>query len=233
MRTDVGIREFESPSALDTQLVARVSNLLSAAIAQTGSASLVVSGGRTPKGFFHLLSQEDILWPDILVTLADERWVDASHADSNEKLVRENLLINLASKAKFMSLKNSSPTAAQGVERLEYDLASAGSFTVVILGMGDDGHTASLFPGSNSISAGLDMNSGSQCVAVMPLDAPHERMSMTLPRLLNTQEIIIHLCGEDKRNVLSDAFSGKDPYELPIRAILQQEKTPVAVYWSK
>ena len=99
--------------------------------------------------------------------------------------------------------------------------------------MGDDGHTASLFPGSNSISAGLDMNSGSQCVAVMPLDAPHERMSMTLPRLLNTQEIIIHLCGEDKRNVLSDAFSGKDPYKLPIRAILQQEKTPVAVYWSK
>ena len=104
MRSDLDFNEFGSASILDTELTARVSKLLGEALMQNGQASIVVSGGRTPKGFFQLLSEEDLDWPNITVTLADERWVDSSHCDSNEKLVKENLLTNNASDAKFSLL---------------------------------------------------------------------------------------------------------------------------------
>tara|TARA_B110000305_G_scaffold56429_2_gene62339 strand:- start:170 stop:859 length:690 start_codon:yes stop_codon:yes gene_type:complete len=225
--------EFENTSAQDAELVSKVVDLLSMAIEQHGSASLVVSGGRTPKGFFHLLSQEFLDWSKVTVTLADERWVDADHKDSNEKLVQENLLINEACVARFVALKNSATSAQAGETSIDQDLSAIGRFTLVILGMGDDGHTASLFPGSEALNIGLDMESGRQCLAVQPLDAPHERMSMTLPRLLDSEQIIVHISGENKGKVLAMADGGDDRFELPIRAVLQQTITPVSVYWAK
>jgi|TARA_B110000444_G_C18823524_1_gene589055 6-phosphogluconolactonase len=225
--------EFENTSAQDAELVSKVVDLLSMAIEQHGSASLVVSGGRTPKGFFHLLSQEFLDWSKVTVTLADERWVDADHKDSNEKLVQENLLINEACIARFVPLKNSATSAQAGETSIDQDLSAIGRFTLVILGMGDDGHTASLFPGSEALNIGLDMESGRQCLAVQPLDAPHERMSMTLPRLLDSEQIIVHISGENKGKVLAMADAGDDRFELPIRAVLQQTITPVSVYWAK
>ena len=225
--------EFENTSAQDAELVSKVVDLLSMAIEQHGSASLVVSGGRTPKGFFHLLSQEFLDWSKVTVTLADERWVDADHKDSNEKLVQENLLINEACVARFVALKNSATSAQAGETSIDQDLSAIGRFTLVILGMGDDGHTASLFPGSEALNIGLDMESGRQCLAVQPLDAPHERMSMTLPRLLDSEQIIVHISGENKGKVLAMADGGDDRFELPIRSVLQQTITPVSVYWAK
>jgi len=105
--------KFENSSALDIALVNHVAERLSESIARCGSASLVVSGGRTPKGFFHLLSQHPLDWKNVTVTLADERWVDPSNEASNEKLVRENLLINKAAKASFVSLKSAALTALE------------------------------------------------------------------------------------------------------------------------
>ena len=225
--------EFENASALDIALSKKVSGLLAASIESQGSASLVVSGGRTPMGFFHLLSQQALDWSKVTVLLADERWVDADHAASNEKLVRENLLINEASQASYLALKNSADQAVDGEAECAQALAELGTFTVVILGMGDDGHTASLFPGSDALAAGLDMDSGRDCIAVTPLDAPHQRMSLTLPRLLNSQQIVIHISGASKQQVLSQAEAGDDVMELPIRSILQQQQTPLAIYWAK
>ena len=233
MRVDLDFQEFGSTSMLDTELTARVSKLLGEALIQDGHASIVVSGGRTPKGFFQRLSEENLDWSNITVSLADERWVEPNHCDSNEKLVKENLLINNASGAKFLPLKNNAATAMGGIKELESQLANVEAFTVVILGMGDDGHTASLFPGSETLGLGLDLSSGKQCIAVTPLDAPHERMSMTLPRLLRSKQIIIHLCGEGKKRVLDQVNSGYDSFELPIRAVLQQSHTPVSLYWSR
>ena len=227
------ILEFENASALDVALVKQVVDLLSEAIEIHEVASLVVSGGRTPQGFFHLLSQQTLDWSKVIVTLADERWVDPDHKDSNEKLVRENLLINEASCARFLPLKSSSYSAAEGEDFLEQSLSAIDTFTVVILGMGDDGHTASLFPGSEALSRGLNMDSGRRCIAVIPLEAPHDRMSMTLPRLLDSQLIIVHLCGQGKQEVLSRACEGDDHLELPIRAVLQQSATPVRVFWAR
>jgi 6-phosphogluconolactonase len=180
-----------------------------------------------------LLSQQLLEWSSVTVTLADERWVDADHRDSNEKLVRENLLINEACQAKFISLKNSAENAVDGESECEQALASVGQFTVVILGMGDDGHTASLFPGSDALAMGLDMSSGRTAIAVTPTEAPHQRMSMTLPRLLDTQQLIIHISGSSKQAVLQAAQGSDDATELPIRAILGQQVAPLSIYWAK
>lgn len=225
--------EFENASALDIALSEKVAAMLAVSIEEKGNASLVVSGGRTPMGFFHLLSQQVLDWSKVTVLLADERWVNADHADSNEKLVRENLLINEASQATYLALKNSAEQAVDGEAECEAALAELDTFTVLILGMGDDGHTASLFPGSEALAEGLDMNSGRSCIAVTPLHAPHQRMSLTLPRLLNSQQIVIHISGASKQEVLQQAQAGDDVMELPIRSILQQQVAPLSIYWAK
>jgi 6-phosphogluconolactonase len=229
----VELVEFENTSALDIELSAKVAKLIVADIAETGSASLVVSGGRTPMGFFHLLSQQMLDWSKVSITLADDRWVDADHADSNEKLVRANLLINEAHQATFIGLKNSAADAILGAPEAELALAAVGKFTVLILGMGDDGHTASLFPGADALALGLDMDSGRTCIGVTPTAAPHQRISMTLPRLLDSQQIIIHISGAGKQQVLEQAQAGDDVEALPIRAILKQQQAPLAIYWAK
>ena len=226
------LKQFENTSVLDNSLSAEVSERLKNAIEKQGKASLILSGGRTPMGFFHQLSQQVLDWEKVTVTLADERWVDNDHKDSNEKLVRENLLINEANCAQFLSLKNSAETAVEGEPELEAELSNYDQFTVVILGMGDDGHTASLFPGATALASGLDLNSGRSCIAVMPTAAPHERISMTLPRLLNTECLIVHISGENKQKVLDQAQAGTDVKELPIRSVLQQSQVPVTVYWA-
>lgn len=227
------ILEFENTSALDIALAEQITAMLAADINATGSASLVVSGGRTPMGFFHLLSQQDLNWSAVTVTLADERWVDHRHQDSNEKLVRENLLINNAVQANFVSAKNAASDAVDGEADLEQSLAAIGRFTVVILGMGDDGHTASLFPDAEALALGLDMNSGRTAIAVTPPVAPHQRISMTLPRLLDAQQVVIHISGAGKQAVLQAAREGDDIAELPIRAILHQQIAPLKIYWAK
>ena len=168
MKPNMELTKFENRSALDTALVSKVTELLMVAIKERGTASLVVSGGRTPVTFLNLLSQQIIDWSKVVVTLADERWVEADHSDSNEKLVRENLLINKAHTAKFIPLKNAAIDAVMGEARAESDIEQIGRFTLVILGMGTDGHTASLFPSAKTLALGLDMNSGRTAIAATP-----------------------------------------------------------------
>jgi len=224
--------DFVSAESLDGALVADVVTALGADIERQGSAILVVSGGRTPVGFMQRLSRQSLAWQQVTVTLADERWVGADEADSNEKLVRDHLLVNAASVAGFVGLKNAAATAAEGEVVANDSLGKLGKFSVVILGMGEDGHTASLFPGAANLARGLDMTSGRACVAMTPLHAPRERMSLTLPRLLASSKIFLHLCGEGKRQVMVEALAGDDVLALPVRAMLMQQQTPVTVYIS-
>ncbi|MBT6123755.1 MAG: 6-phosphogluconolactonase [Halieaceae bacterium] len=224
--------DFVSAESLDEGLVADVVTALGADIERQGSAILVVSGGRTPVGFLQRLSRQSLAWQQVTVTLADERWVGADEADSNEKLVRDHLLVNAASVAGFVGLKNAAATAAEGEVVANDSLGKLGKFSVVILGMREDGHTASLFPGAANLARGLDMTSGRACVAMTPLHAPRERMSLTLPRLLASSKIFLHLCGEGKRQVMVEALAGDDVLALPVRAMLMQQQTPVTVYIS-
>ncbi|VEJ55563.1 6-phosphogluconolactonase [Pragia fontium] len=227
------LTNFPSTDDLNRRLAQRIITELQKGITSKGKASLVVSGGKTPLGLFKLLSQQPLEWDKVTITLADERWVDCHDEASNEKLVRENLIQDQAATAQFVSLKNGSLTpfdGAAGIEKSLKDIVKP--FDVVILGMGDDGHTASLFPGAENLFPALDMKSKKLCMGMTPLTAPLDRLTLTLPALLNSRQIFLHLVGENKRVVYHQAQEGNDVNEMPVRAIIHQTQTPVDVFWS-
>ncbi|NMH58622.1 6-phosphogluconolactonase [Alteromonas ponticola] len=224
-------KTFSDKSALVTSFADEIITLLSQGINENGRASLVVSGGSTPLPLFAELSQRNLDWSKVDVTLADERWVDESHADSNTRLVKENLLQNNAASAHFVALYSHHNDAADGIAEAEGRLSSlAQPFDVLILGMGEDGHTASLFPCSEQIDQGLSLTSGRVCLAVQPQTAPHQRISLSLPALLNSKRIFLHLTGEKKQAVLQDALKNHTEKEKPITAVVN--RAPVTLMWA-
>ena len=214
------INEFESKEALDKGFAQVILKLLLTAIDKKGSASLVVSGGSTPKPLFLHLSKQDFAWDKVTITLADERWVDKQDKDSNEKLVKENLLVNKAASAQFVSLTTDEANAfdAQSTisERID---AIDDKFDVLILGMGEDGHTASLFPCSEQIKEGLRLSRSLSAIATQPSTAPHQRMSMSLAKIVKANNVFLHLTGDKKRAVLNDALTAHTALEKPIKAV--------------
>jgi 6-phosphogluconolactonase len=224
---------FPDSLALAHALSGEIEVDLNEAIAARGAASLVVSGGRTPRRLYEQLRTEKIDWNKVWVTLADERWVDTTSEQSNERLVRETLLTGAAAAARFVGLKNPAPTPEAGAEWATRALTRAPRpFDVVILGMGEDGHTASLFPGSLALSRALDPAAPAGCVAVNALAAPHARMSLNLAALLDARRIVLHIEGDAKWQVYLRARAPGATAELPVRAVLHQKETPVDVFWA-
>ena len=225
--------KFSDRQSLTTTLADHIGTQLSAAITARGTASLAVSGGSTPVGLFEQLSELDIAWQDVVITLVDERWVEPADNDSNEHLVRTHLLKNRAAQATFIGMKNDAATAGAGETGCELELQKVPRpFDLLILGMGGDGHTASLFPGATKLAAATDMDSGRVCMGIAPVTAPHERMTLTLPAILDSREIILHITGTDKKDVLDKAMQDGPTPEMPIRFVLRQQVTPVTVYWA-
>jgi len=229
----VNIHTFESADKLAENLADEIADRLEKALKERGQACMIVSGGSTPKLLFHLLSLKKIDWQKITLTLADERWVSSTDNSSNELLVRSQLLQNHANCAHFVGLKNNAPTAVDGEQACHYTVGMIPRpFDVVILGMGNDGHTASFFPGAEELNKALDMQSGRHCTAITPPDAPHKRLTLTLPTLLDSREIILHITGDSKKKVLDKVFTAGPSNDMPISWILQQQQTPVQIFWA-
>ena len=227
--------EFRSSTLLVEALATRIGDLLQAGIGRSGDgqASLLVSGGSTPIPLFTRLAGMDLPWQKVTISLVDERWVEPTSPDSNENLVRTHLLQKQAVSARFIPMKTGAATAAQGEENCAAALRTIPSpFDCLILGMGNDGHTASLFPGADNLAAAVDPHSEKICMAIQPTTAPHQRMTLTLPAILRSRQLFLHLQGEEKKKVLARAMETGDPREMPIRYLLQQESTPLAIYWS-
>ncbi|MFW6346137.1 MAG: 6-phosphogluconolactonase [Halomonas sp.] len=213
---------------LASQLAEAVAEALRADLAEQARALLVVSGGATPVPFLRALAAKALPWSRIDVTLADERWVPASAADSNTRLVREHLLQGPAAEASFVSLTTDDRTPEQGVETVAGRLASlTWPASVVVLGMGGDGHTASLFPDSRELD--LALTTDDPVVAVRTPSQPQPRITLSADRLHRAKRHLLHITGGDKRSVLARALAGDDTRELPIRAFLA---CPLAVYWA-
>jgi 6-phosphogluconolactonase len=227
----MAFHEFPLAEAAAAQLAVDVAQDLTVAIKDRGKASLVVSGGSTPKLFFAALKRYDLLWQHVWITLADERWVNTNSPASNERMVREQLLTGGAN---FTGLKNKAATPAEGITAAEKWLDTITKpYDVVILGMGEDGHTASLFPETSGLEEALNPDNPRSCAAIMPpAYAPHPRMTQTLSALLNTRRLILHITGEKKRELYEEAQKPGSCITLPVRAIVQQDKVPLEVYWS-
>lgn len=224
-----------STEALVETLAEQIADELCQAIDERGQASLVVSGGRTPAALFERLSQIELPWQNVWVTLADERWVAPTDDASNEKLVRRVLLQNQAAKAQFIPMKNSALTPEAGARQCSDELARIPEpFDVLILGMGDDGHTASLFPCSAELVAGLAPDAP-RCLAVNPTTAPHGRMSYSLAALKQSRHTILLITGDAKWQVYQKALqsgSVEAIRQMPIRAFLHSSEVLVDVYWA-
>ena len=211
-------RIFESREALARTLARDVADELARAIQAKGKAVLAVSGGSTPKIFFEALSAMELPWSRVSITLVDERQVPDTSERSNARLVKAHLLKNKAAAASFIPL-------------FDYPEASkAPPFDVAILGMGNDGHTASFFPGGDRLAEALDSNSDQRLIEISAPGAGEPRLTFTLPVLEQAGRLALHIEGAEKKNVLAKALGEGPADDMPVRAVLRSA-TPLTLYW--
>ncbi|MBC7166998.1 6-phosphogluconolactonase [Phenylobacterium sp.] len=225
------IESFDDGAAMAAAAAAATRAALAAALAAGRRASLVATGGRSPGPVYDLLSGTSLDWSRVDVTLSDERFVPADHAASNEGLVRERLLRGPAAAARFVPLYRPAPDPDAAARAAEASVEALAPFDMTLLGMGPDGHIASLIPGSSRLAEGLDPTLTKMLMGVPEAigDPPLPRITLTLHALLQSRAILVLITGETKRRVIERAAAGED---LPVRALLTQAEAPVRVLWA-
>ena len=221
--------KFDTREAASAAIAARMAGLVSAQLGRDGAAHFVVGGGTTPERCFDLLSEYELDWDKVQVALSDERWVPNDHDDSNERLVRESMLKDVASAGHILSIYKSGLSADERSQELQSRKPENG-FACSMVGMGTDGHFASLFPDADGLSEGLQLNNSRFYMPVRTNASPHPRISMTLSALLASDEVLLFFFGKEKLAVYDNAHTVDKTY--PITALLEQDKTPVSLYWA-
>ncbi|MDF2642302.1 MAG: pgl [Pseudomonas sp.] len=219
---------FDNPKLLAETLAANVAARLNAAIDENGTATLVVSGGRSPVAFFESLAQQPLDWSNVVVSLADERWVPTEHPDSNAGLLQRHLLQGPAAQARFVGLYTVAPTVEEAAQAADRILAELPPIDVLILGMGDDGHTASLFPDSPNLAEALDLQSERRCLPMLAPSVPRQRLTMTRQLLASARLPILSISGQAKLDTLRAALASEDIARMPVRAFLDSS---LEIYW--
>lgn len=218
---------FDHSDSWAQALAGKISATLQQSVDVSGWAHLAVSGGKSPIPFFNLLSKAAIDWGRVRISLVDERFIAPSNADSNEHLARTHLLVNRAAQAQFQGLVCDPGDLRKSIARANENTEE---ITLAILGMGEDGHTASLFPGAPQLPEALDAGREQRYIAITPVDAPYERISMTLRALLQAQGLILAISGKHKQEVFQRAAHAATP-TLPISYLIAQNGVPLDVYW--
>ncbi len=231
------LKQFPDRKTLYEAITAALYVELSKALAGEDNVGLVVPGGKTPIPIFDRLSGMELKWSDIWVTLTDERWVDTANEASNEGMLRGAFLQNKASAARFIPLYtgDASPDAAEVVVHNRLSVFPWHNM-ICMLGMGNDGHIASLFPNNPGLDRAIKLEEKMICMAQrpepLPEEAPYERMTLTLSALLSAHKLYLVMVGEGKVQTLEQAEEGFAIHEMPVRGVLQQAITPVQVYWA-
>lgn len=205
---------------------------LSTAIRTQGKASLAAAGGESPEPLYRALSHHPIAWTRVTVAPVDERWVPEDDAASNARRLRAWLMQDHAAAAYLLSLKTPDADPAEAVMLVEEQLREQiPAPTVLLLGMGEDGHVGSLFPHQEALSVGLDPEQVAWCVAATdPKGQP--RLSTTLSWWLQASHIVLWAPGPAKRAVLEQAMTGAEAFDfpaMPVRAVLFQDSVPVTL----
>jgi 6-phosphogluconolactonase len=221
------LRAFETRAEASAALAAEVCEMLTGAMAARGRATLVVSGGSSPVDFFHCLRRLPLSWERITVVPSDERVVPAQHPDRNDAMIRRELLQGPAASARLRGLLPASGSTDH-LPQLAETLPA--SFDAVVLGMGADGHTAALCPGSPELVAALRRAEPLALLNVPQLGM--QRVSLTPSALLASRRIDLLFFGQDKRVVYESANAGDDATEYPVRSVLRQSQVPVNAFWA-
>lgn len=227
---------FESREALLDALYGEVLTCLETDLQQSGQATALLSGGSTPGPLYERLSQAELDWTNVHVALVDERWVVPDHEASNEKLLRQTLMQHNAAECQFTGMKNAAntPFEGQSICNAHYGQLPA-PYSVCLLGMGGDGHTASLFPHAEGLAEAL--NSEQACAGILAKRSEVsgenlQRMTMTPHALLNSRKIVLLITGEDKWDVYRRACKSDDISSMPVSVFLQQTDVDIDVYWA-
>jgi 6-phosphogluconolactonase len=195
-------------------------------------ASMALAGGTTPGPLYEALSNAPLAWEKVTVTVTDERWVSPEDPASNEYLIRDLLLKRRAAGATFLPLKTNHAKASGGAGVAEKRIAPIMPFDICLIGMGPDGHIASLIPGSEGYAAAADPATTKKLAGVHAPGAAGspERMTLTVPGLLSSRRVIVLFMGQDKLNVFNEAKAGEG--SSPLRELLAQKKVPVHAFWA-
>lgn len=225
----------EHQGATPQAVAAHIAGLLNEAIAARGRASLAVSGGKSPVALFEALRTQVLDWTRVHIVLLDERVVPHDHADSNTALVKRHLLQGPAAAAHWTPFFETPPPTLCSVAALDALVNQACArlaalpwpLDVAVLGMGEDAHTASLFPGAAGYQHAI--TTLERLAWVMPAAAPHARISFTLQALLDARERVLPLCGTAKLAVYRRAVQHANP-ALPISLVLTPTQTHTSVW---
>lgn len=229
------LTEHADADALAQALAARLSMATDAALAQRGNAVLALAGGRTAPPVLQRFAGEARDWSRVTILPTDERWVRADHADCNLRQLRASFA-GVAG-IEWLPLVPQEPVGVVDAAFANARLQSlAGPIDATMLGMGADGHFASLFPGAPNLAAALDPKFRQPAVAIvpdpLPVAGPHARISLSLARLLRSRHAILAITGADKRAVLERAIAGNDAARLPVAALLHAPDTIIEIHWS-
>lgn len=230
--TCFGTREAASRAAAEI-----AAEGLERTITRAGAASFMVSGGSTPAAMFNAMAEMDINWSKVTVGLVDERWVPPDDPGSNERLVREGLLVGRATAARFlpMHVPDMSASAAAG-DRADAYAPHCSPISVVMLGMGPDGHTASWFPGSVSLADAFVPPGGATVVAIDAAGCTGagiypSRLSLTGPVVIAAEAAILLIFGADKRDILERAMDAP-AVDYPIRHAIDGLGDRLKIFWA-
>lgn len=220
---------FETRLEASTAAAKRMAELVAKRLDNNGDASIVVSGGTSPRRCMAALANAPLDWPRVQVLLSDERWVPAEHEDSNEKLVRETLLVGPAAAAQFLPVYAAGVSPEERCDELQNPLPVL-PFSCSLIGIGTDGHFASLFPDAEQLQSGLDVESGRLYMPITTAASPHPRISMTLAAISRSDEVALLFFGDEKLDVYKQAKVSTNGY--PLSRLLRQKRAPVRLFWA-
>lgn len=202
-----------------------IANLVETTLATKSNMTIAVSGGRSPVNLFEALSKLDLPWDKITITLVDERIVATNSSDSNEKLVKRHLLKNKAARAKFIGLVHSLTDNNINLAKA----AEIGTIDLAILGMGEDGHTASIFPDCKELKQALNLKNKNSYIITNPLGAKYQRIGLSLSGLSTISYLLLNISGDIKLNVFREAML-RQSYNYPISHLIHN-RPDIYIYW--
>jgi 6-phosphogluconolactonase len=224
--------QFDSGDALAAGVARSIADTIRDAVAQRGRAAIALSGGSTPRPALRALAREPLPWPQVTITLVDDRWVPPEQPRSNHGMLNETLL-DATRAARFIPLFTGDADPHMAEAKVEAHLAAIPRpFDLVVLGLGDDGHTASLFPGGDRLADALDMQSGRTVMAMTAPGAPEPRITLTLSAILESRRILLMFAGAEKKAVYDAALKDGPVEAMPVRAVLCQRHVPLDVYYA-